>query len=250
MAQQPARKLKPRVYEARDAMPDEYRQLVIRIIKETGEFGSTEGFRQYLRELTTRIIDLAPDNASRVRVADFYADETRHGFIFEGMLKELGLDALEEFGDGFHTSIEALHLTLTEMHTWTDFALATCLLDRAAAYQFSTYAECSYAPMARVGPRMEHDERGHAAMGMIHLKAICATYAGRREAQALLARWYPVALDMFGTSTGKRQWQYMEWGLKSHGNEELRQQFTQEMAVLLREVGLEPPDEKQNRKFL
>ncbi len=244
------RKVPPHTYEAHDPMPEEYRQLVIRLIKETGEFGSTKGMQDFLRTLVTRVIDWAPDLASRVRVADFYADETRHSFIMEGLLRQLGVDPVKEFGDGFLTSIEGLHLLLTEINCWTDFALCTCLLDRAASYQFGTYAECSYAPMARVGPRMQHDERGHAAMGLIHLKAICRTEEGRKEAQELLYKWYPVALDMFGTSTGKRQWQYLEWGLKSHSNEELRQMYLKEVVPLLQEVGLEPPDERYGRKFL
>jgi len=231
-------------------MPEEYRDLIIRLIKETGEFGSTKGYQRFLREVVTRIVDLAPDNASRVRVADFYADETRHGFIFEGLLRELGFDPVKEFGDGFLTSIEGLHLIMTETKTWTDFALSCCLLDRGASYQFSTYTNCSYAPLARVGPRMQHDERGHATMGHIHLKEICKTEDGRRQAQDLLSKWYPVALDMFGTSTGKRQWQYLEWGLKLHSNEELRQMYIKEVVPLLRELGLESPDEQYGRKFL
>lgn len=250
MATPVQRKLPPRAYEAHDEMPEEYRQLVIRLVKETGEFGSTRGFQTFLRELVTRIIELAPDNASRVRVADFYADETRHGFIFEGMLRALGLDPIAEFGDGFLTSIEGLHLIITETHTWTDFALSTCLLDRGASYQFSTYAACSYAPMLRVGARMQHDERGHATMGHLHLKEICKTEEGRKQAQELLPKWYPLALDMFGTSTGERQWQYMEWGLKSHSNEELRQMYIKEVVALLHGLGLEPPDEQYGRKFV
>src|SRR5713101_3434003 len=98
METQVQRKLPPRTYEAHDPMPEEYRDLIIRLIKETGEFGSTKGYQRFLREVVTRIVDLAPDNASRVRVADFYADETRHGFIFEGLLRELGFDPVQEFG--------------------------------------------------------------------------------------------------------------------------------------------------------
>lgn len=244
------RKIAPFTYEADSDMPEEYRKLIIRLIKETGEFTSTAGFRAYLRELVTRIIDLAPDGASRIRVADFYADESRHGFIFEGLLCALGLDPIKEFGDGFLTSIEALHLTLTEMHTWCDFALATCLLDRVSAYSFAATIDCSYAPLGRVAPGIYHDERGHCTMGYIHLKELCKTDEGRKQAQDLLAKWYPLALDTFGTSTGKRQFLYLEYGIKTRTNEEQRQDYIKEVVPLLRGIGLEPPDEKFNRKFV
>jgi len=244
------RTIAPFFYEADSDMPEDYRKLIIRLIKETGEFTSTKGFQAYLRELVTRIIDLAPDGASRLRVADFYADESRHGFVFEGLLKALGLDPIKEFGDGFLTSIEALHLALTEMHTWTDFALATCLLDRVSAFSFGATKDCSYAPLARVAPGIEHDERGHSAMGQLHLGNICKTEAGRKEAQELLKKWYPLALDTFGTSTGWRQFKYLELGIKTRTNEEMRQDYIREVVPILRGMGLEPPDEMFNRKFV
>lgn len=240
----------PNTFEAHDAMPEDYRQLVIRLVKETGEFGSTEGFKRYLDDLAVRIVNLTPNVADRVLVAEFYADETRHGFIMEGLLRELGIDPVKEFGSSFLTSIEALHLLLTEVHTWMDFALGTCLLDRAAAIQFSTYRRCSYAPMYRVGPRMEHDERGHATMGHIFVKEMCSSGKGRAEAQASLNKWYPAALDMFGSSTGSRQWEYIRYGLKADSNEELRVRFTNEVRPLLGEIGLVCPDERAGRKIL
>jgi len=240
----------PCSFEAHDPMPPEYHGLVVRLIKETGEFASSEGFNRYLRELVTRVIDMAPNIADRVTVAEFYADENRHGFIMEGLLRELGVDPVKEFGSGFLTSIEALHLLLTDIHTWTDFALSTFLLDRAAAIQFSTYHKCSYAPMSRVGPRMEHDERGHCTMGHFFLKEICATREGRADAQQLLAKWYPTSLDMFGKSNGRRQWEYIRFGLKSGSNEELRRRFVAEVTPLIAELGLEVPDEHAGRKVL
>ena len=240
----------PSKFEAHDEMPADYRKLVVRIIKETGEFGSTEGFQAYLNELTTKIINMAPNLADRVLVAEFYADESRHGYIMEGLLLQLGIDPVQEFGSSFLTSIEALHLLLTEIHTWTDFALSTFLLDRAASIQFGTYRKCSYAPMHRVGPRMEHDERGHATMGMIFLKEICSTTQGRDEAQELLNKWYPASLDMFGSSGGRRQWDYIKYGLKADSNEELRARFVTEVRPMLASIGLTAPEEHQGRKVL
>lgn len=248
--QKPTRLFPPRSFEAHDEMLPEYRSLVVRLIKETGEFGSTEGFNCYLRDLATRIIDMAPSVADRVLVAEFYADETRHGYIMEGLLRELGVDPVKEFGSGFLTSIEALHLLKTEIHTWSDFALSTFLLDRAAAIQFSTYRDCSYAPMSRVGARMEHDERGHATMGNVFVKEICASPQGRAEVQGLLRKWFPIALDMFGSSRGKRQWEYIRFGLKAESNEELRRRFIPEVERILGSLGLVMPDPAAGRKVL
>ena len=87
-------------------------------------------------------------------------------------------------------------------------------------------------------------------MGYVHLRAICETPAGKADAQRLLAKWYPVALDMFGRSDSKREEAYLRWGLKKLGNEEMRQAYIREVRPLLEGLGLKVPDEKFNRKFL
>lgn len=240
----PARIYPPRTFDERSEMPPDYRAAVIRLITETGELGSTEWHQQAMRTMGSWV-ELSPTLADRVRMAEFYADEMRHGFIFENMLLSLG----EQLTAGAGTSIEGLHM-LSELHSWAEVAVFMTLMDRAASFQFHDYVNSSYTPLANMAPSMTLDEQGHTTTGLIHLKGVVRTPAGREEAQQALERFWPMALDMFGTTTGKRQFQYIEWGLREATNEELRRRYLAQTRPLLEGLGLEPPDDLANRKFL
>jgi ring-1,2-phenylacetyl-CoA epoxidase subunit PaaA len=242
----PMRMYGPRQFEA-DTLPDDedYRSAIIRLLKETGEMSSNPEYMRHTKELAA-FVDMAPAPADRVRIAAYYADEMRHGYIFEGLLTELGVDTTDP---SMYTSIEALNL-LGEIKTWESLAVFNTLLDRAGGMQLLDYVDSSYAPLARAGVFVGRDERGHAAMGLQHLRDACRTDEGRARAQEALDFWYPTALDMFGTSTGRRQWRYIEWGLKTKSNEELRNEFIAEVHSILTAVGLTVPDPLANRKFV
>jgi ring-1,2-phenylacetyl-CoA epoxidase subunit PaaA len=85
------------------------------------------------------------------------------------------------------------------------------------------------------------DEMGHCAMGFQHLREWCNDDERRAEAQRRVPLWYGYALDMFGTSTGTRQWKYIEYGLKTKSNEELRTAFIEHIGPYFDAVGLQQP---------
>ncbi|MGH7966329.1 MAG: Phenylacetic acid catabolic protein, partial [Candidatus Binatia bacterium] len=111
-------------------------------------------------------------------------------------------------------------------------------------------ADSSYAPLTRVATKIEKDEVGHAYLGYTTVKKACQTAEGKAEAQRLLNKWYPIALDMFGSPRSKRQEAYIKWGLKKYRNEELRQMYLQEVIPLLTGLGLAVPDTTSNRSFV
>jgi ring-1,2-phenylacetyl-CoA epoxidase subunit PaaA len=244
--EKPMRIYGPGQFEAATLPDDEnYRNAIVKLLKETGEMSSNPEYMRHTKELAA-FVDMAPGPADRVRIAAYYADEMRHGYIFEGLLTELGVDTTDP---SMYTSIEALNL-LGEIKTWESLAVFNTLLDRAGGMQLLDYVDSSYGPLARAGVFVGRDERGHAAMGLQHLRDACRTEEGRARAQEALDYWYPIALDMFGTSTGKRQWKYIEWGLKTKSNEELRQEYIAEVGSVLTSLGLTVPDPLANRKFV
>jgi ring-1,2-phenylacetyl-CoA epoxidase subunit PaaA len=243
--QKPARMYPPRTFNENSDMPADYRAAVVRLILQTGELGSTTWHRNIMRH-TASWVDLAPTLADRVRMAEFYADEMRHGFIMENLLLSLG-EAVDVEAIG--TSIEGLGL-VPSIQTWEQVVVFTTLMDRAGAFQFSDYVDSSYAPLANVAKSMTIDERGHAATGLIHLKELVQSEEGRERAQRELEWVWPTALDMFGTSTGKRQFSYLAWGLRTRTNEELRQEYIAEIRPILESLHLKTADDRANRKFL
>ncbi len=97
---------------------------------------------------------------------------------------------------------------------------------------------------------MERDELGHSEMGYYFLQQICAEPRGRSLAQHLLGKWYPAALDMFGRSDSPNVPKFIQWGLKSVGNAEIRHAYKQYVDGKILALGLDVPDERQNRRFL
>ena len=65
-----------------------------------------------------------------------------------------------------------------------------------------------------------------------------------------MPRWYGYALDMFGTSTGTRQWKYIEYGLKTKSNEELRTAYLEHIAPYFDALGMrQPAPDEVPRKY-
>jgi 1,2-phenylacetyl-CoA epoxidase catalytic subunit len=82
------------------------------------------------------------------------------------------------------------------------------------------------------------------------LGQICNERKGRHVVQALLPKWYTAALDMFGRSDSPNTPKFIQWGLKSIGNADIRQAYKTYIDRKLRALDLEVPDERENRRFL
>jgi ring-1,2-phenylacetyl-CoA epoxidase subunit PaaA len=232
----PARIYEPFRFEARDEMPEDYRRHVLRLLRETNEVGSVKVCYDQMRAMTKNV-QLAPDPVSRVRIVEFFADEMRHQKIFDGIVRAMG----EVPDEDFVSSIDGLNAT-SDVREWVDLALLNHFIDRVGAFQLLDYAESSFAPLARSGVAVAKDEFGHCAMGLQHLIELCETAEGRRVVEERMPRWFGYALDMFGTSSGTRQWKYIEYGLKTKANEELRQEYLAHLAPYWERLGIEAPD--------
>jgi ring-1,2-phenylacetyl-CoA epoxidase subunit PaaA len=231
----PERRYPPLAFEARDEMPEDYRRMVLRLLRETNEIGSVPTCYEQMRSMTTNV-RLAPDPTSRVRIVEFFADEMRHQKIFDGVVRAMGVEP----DDDFVSSIDGLNATAAIVD-WLDLALLNTFIDRVGGFQLMDYAESSFAPLARTGVAVAKDEFGHCAMGYQHLREVCRSAEGRRQAAARMPAWYGMALDMFGTSSGTRQWKYIEYGLKTKPNEQLRQEFIGHIGPYFDGIGLEQP---------
>lgn len=71
---------------------------------------------------------------------------------------------------------------------------------------------------------------------------------GREEAQALVDRWYPGALDMFGHSGSAASRQAIAWGIKKWDNDEVRAMYVDEVGRLIADLGLITPADTANRR--
>lgn len=74
-------------------------------------------------------------------------------------------------------------------------------------------------------------------------------YASQAEAQALVDRWYPRALDMFGHSGSAASRQAIEWGIKKWDNDEVRTMYVDEVGQVIRDLGLTVPPPDRGRRI-
>jgi ring-1,2-phenylacetyl-CoA epoxidase subunit PaaA len=229
-------------YGAGDELPDEYRELLLQLVRVQVDVEGVLLFKDFFRPY----IDLAPTPADRMRITRLYSEEIVHGYTFWKMYRDLGVETtIADFED----TSKAQYIFGYSIETWLDLALLNTLSDRMGVFVFRDTLECSYQPWARISHQVYKDERGHCSLGFMNLSKICGTDDGREAAQEGLYKWWPATLDMFGRSGSERQWRYVEWGLKENGNEELRQEYVAEMVPILRSIGLEPPPYLYNRRF-
>lgn len=231
-------------FDVGDPLPEEYRQLLYKVLKVGADTETSLLFPE--TDWLKCIIDLAPTPADRIRITRLYWEELNHGWLFYKLWQDLGVTPT---ADDYRGTRE-VYFADTALDTWTDVVLMNCLADRVGLYQYRNMEGCSYLPLARIVPKIGRDEVGHAGLGHENLTSLCATPRGRADAQRLLLKWYPVALDMFGRSGSRRERAYIAWGLKKLGNEALRQSFVREVRPLLEGLGLDVPDETDHRRFL
>ena len=112
-------------YEATDPMPEEYRDLLIRLLRiqaDTETYLLTpKGWAQY-----AHIADLAPTMEDRAKVAHYLAEECRHGYMAYQLLKELGVEVTPEDFEGSRN----LYVFEKWLESWAEFGMFNFLADR------------------------------------------------------------------------------------------------------------------------
>ena len=233
-----------RVYQENDPeLPDELRELVIRSLTKHIENSTNPHFTRLLNQLWERCMTLCPDEETKDQLALLMMQEVGHGVITWRILKGFGIDnvnvPIDEYQYLFDLPIE----------TWCDLCYFHSLGDRVGVYVGENWGGVPYEPMRKVAPQLHSEEQFHANLGYKNLTKHCKTKEGLAEANELIKKWWPAALDMFGRSTSKASAGYVKWGIQKKGNEELRQQYIADTRPLLEKIGIRVPDDLQNRRF-
>ncbi|WP_151448235.1 Phenylacetic acid catabolic protein [Lacisediminimonas profundi] len=232
-----------RIYKENDPdLPEEFRTLLVRVMSKHLENSTNPHYDRLLVKLWERCLTLAPDVEAKRLLAKLMMQEVEHGVITAQILKGLGVDKIEE-------PIEQYIFNMP-MDTWCDLCFFHALGDRVGMYIGENWGDVPYEPLRAVAPRLHRDEVFHATLGYQNLTKICETPEGLAQAQELIHKWWPAALDMFGTSGSTFSEKYVRWGIRQQGNEELRQQYIADTRPLMEKIGIVVPDDRANRKFL
>jgi 1,2-phenylacetyl-CoA epoxidase catalytic subunit len=233
---------KPRQFKLGDSLPDEYRELLVKLIYNHAEILDSKPYRDMIDAQWEVAKREAPTLKDLAMMARFNYEEFNHGYIFSNLLRGIGA-RFEKF---------ELRQYLFEYpkQSWLDLALHHFLASKVGVMQAAEWMDSSYEPLANVVPRVFREERGHAGMGYGHLQEIVRDPAKKAEAQEKLKIWWPMALDMFGNTNSQRNKRYRAWGLKVHTNGQLREAFIANTVPQLEALGLKTPDHNANRRYL
>ncbi|HSF05239.1 MAG TPA: Phenylacetic acid catabolic protein [Methylomirabilota bacterium] len=231
-------------FDEGDPLPEEYKSLLLRMLRHEGERAGNKSFLGFMATCLDLAEALFPNRQTKLLKAEYLAEELKHAIMFHrlavGLERDFALLDVPYAHYAFHLPRE----------TWADDAYFHFFVDLNGAFHARDWRESSYVPLQKMSATVERDELGHSEMGYYFLQEICASPAGRALARKLLDKWYPAALDMFGRSDSPNVPRFIEWGLKSVGNADIRQAYKAYVDRKLLALGLEPPDERRHRRFL
>lgn len=235
-----------RKFEHPDELAPDMRQLLLKMLTTQAdtEFASVQQHRPWL--------DKAPTVNDRLTISRILADEMRHGWQMCQLLEAFEPEGKEAVRWLLSAEVGAHRLDSFNMayETWEDVLAFTCLVDRVGIYQLRAFDGCGYGPLARAIPLMLVEEQLHINFGYNGLKRLARDPSSRDLAQQAVNKWFPRALDMFGHSESKSSMMAVRFGIKKWQNEEARQQYLEEVRVLLENAELEFPDPSKDRRIL
>ncbi len=225
--------------EPGDWMPEEYRRQLIRMI-------SQHAHSEVVGMLPEGAwITRAPSLRRKMVLLSKVQDEAGHGQYLYHAAETLGVTREQMLDDLLEGRAKYASVFNYPTLNWADNAVIGWLVDGAAIKNQTMLAQCSYGPYSRALVRICAEEGFHMKQGkeMVILYAQ-GTPAQRQMVQDAINRWWWPTLMMFGLpddqSTNSPA--LIRWGIKTRTNDELRQEFVDELVPELHTLGLSVPD--------
>ncbi len=233
--------------EPNDWMPDDYRNTLIRQISQHAH-SEVVGMLPEGNWITR-----APNLRRKAVLLAKVQDEAGHGLYLYCAAETLGADREETIDDLHSGKAKYSSIFNYPTLTWADMGAIGWLVDGAAIMNQVPLCRCSYGPYARAMVRVCKEESFHQRQGFeIMTKLSNGTQEQKDMAQDALNRFWWPALMMFGPNDAesKHTAQSMNWKIKRHTNDELRQQFVDVTVPQAEILGLTIPDKdlKWNEK--
>ena len=225
--------------EPGDWMPKEYRRQLVRMISQHAH---------------SEIVGMLPEGAwitraptllrKRILLAKVQ-DEGGHGqYLYHaaetlGATREEMIDALLE-GKAKYSNIFN-YPTLN----WADIGTIGWLVDGAAIMNQTMLARSSYGPYSRAMVRICMEENFHKKQGQEMVILLSqGTPEQKQMIQDAITRWWWPTLMMFGPhdTDSPNSRMLIRWGIKTRTNDELRQDFINQMVPDLQALGIVLPD--------
>jgi len=184
--------------EADDWMPDEYRNVLIKLI-------SMHGISEIMGALPEKEwVPKAPSLRKKLGIMAKVQDEMGHGQLLlrvvEDLLEPLGKNRDDIMEDLLNGDLKFHNVFHMEAPTWADAGIIAWLVDGAAIMTQTNMLQASYGPYSRALHRICAEEVFHAQHGESIIMALAEGSEQQREMlQEAIYRWWPSLLMFFWT---------------------------------------------------
>ena len=225
--------------EAKDWMPDAYRKTLIRQISQHAH-SEIIGMQPEGNWITR-----APSLRRKIALLAKVQDEAGHGMYLYSAAETLGMSRDQMKADLLSGKAKYSSIFNYPTNSWADMGIIGWLVDGAAIMNQVPLCRCSYGPYARAMVRVCKEESFHQRQGF---EIVMTLAQGAPEQKAMvqdaLNRWWWPALMMFGPNddASPNSKQSMDWKIKRHSNDDLRQKFVDVTVPQATFLGLTIPD--------
>ncbi len=225
--------------EPKDAMPDKYREHLIRQISQHAH-SEVIGMQP-----EGNWINRAPSLRAKQILLAKIQDEAGHGLYLYSAAETLNISREELIAQLHSGKAKYSNIFNYPALTWADIGAIGWLVDGAAIVNQVSLQRTSYGPYARAMFRICKEESFHQRQGyeiMAHM--MNGTAEQKEMAQDAMNRWWWPSLMMFGPhdSDSPNSGNAFKWKIKRKGNDELRQKFIDKTVQQAEVIGLTIPD--------
>ncbi|MFM7565717.1 MAG: 1,2-phenylacetyl-CoA epoxidase subunit PaaA [Flavobacteriales bacterium] len=225
--------------EPNDWMPETYRKTLIRQI-------SQHAHSEIVGMLPEgNWITRAPSLRRKAVLLAKVQDEAGHGLYLYSATETLGVSREDTIDDLHAGKVKYSSIFNYPTLTWADIGAIGWLVDGAAIMNQVALCRTSYGPYARAMVKICKEESFHQRQGY---EIICNLMQGTEQQKAMAQDavnrfWWP-SLMMFGPSDAesKHTEQSIQWKIKRHTNDELRQHFVDATVPQAELIGITLPD--------
>ncbi|MEO6349754.1 MAG: 1,2-phenylacetyl-CoA epoxidase subunit PaaA [Candidatus Limnocylindrales bacterium] len=223
--------------EARDWMPDEYRQNVLRFV----EMHANSELMGVLPERDW--IMRAPTLKRKLALTAKIQDEVGHAQLLYRVAEDLGKPREQMITDLIDGKTKFHNVFHYPTRSWGDVGIIAWLVDAAAIVAQQALRESSYGPYSRTMKKICWEESVHIMHGRdVVITLMNGTDSQRTLVQEALDRWWGPLMQMHGPRSERERDRDLFWHIKAKTSEELRQEFLTIYVPRLLELGLTIPD--------
>ncbi len=225
--------------EPGDWMPEEYRRQLIRMISQHAH---------------SEIVGMLPEGAWITRAPNLrrklvllakVQDEAGHGEYLYHAAETLGATREEMIEALLSGRAKYSSIFNYPSRSWADMGVIGWFVDGAAILNQTMLARCSYGPYSRANIRISAEESFHMKQGKEQVILMSqGTPLQRSMVQDAVNRWWWPTVMMFGPHDHESPNSpvLIGWGIKTKTNDQLRQDFVNQVAPEVLELGLNLPD--------